>query len=79
MCARSKERVESLIASAEAEGATILLDGRGASVDGYPLGNFVGPTIIDNVTPDMTCYKEEIFGPVVGTVLQSLPMYMEMQ
>jgi len=34
-------------------------------VDGYPEGNFVGPTIIDNVTTDMTCYKEEIFGPVL--------------
>lgn len=62
---QSKERIESLIASAEKEGATILLDGRGFSPAKYPDGNFMGPTIISNVTPDMTCYKEEIFGPVL--------------
>jgi len=62
---RAKERVVSLIDSAEKEGATILLDGRNWNVDDYPNGNFVGPTIITDVTPDMTCYKEEIFGPVL--------------
>ncbi|KAJ5109132.1 Methylmalonate-semialdehyde dehydrogenase [Penicillium angulare] len=61
----SKKRIEDLIASAEAEGATILLDGRGCKPEKYPNGNFVGPTIITNVTPDMKCYKEEIFGPVL--------------
>ncbi|KAL2005638.1 hypothetical protein VTN00DRAFT_10131 [Thermoascus crustaceus] len=61
----SKKRIEDLIASAEAEGATILLDGRGYKPEKYPNGNFVGPTIITNVTPDMKCYKEEIFGPVL--------------
>ncbi|OAA32555.1 methylmalonate semialdehyde dehydrogenase [Moelleriella libera RCEF 2490] len=62
---QSKERIISLIDSAEREGATILLDGRTYKNDKYPNGNFVGPTIIANVTPDMTCYKEEIFGPVL--------------
>jgi len=64
---QSKERIEALIASAEAEGATILLDGRGAKpVDSqYSNGNWVGPTIITNVTTDMKCYREEIFGPVL--------------
>ncbi|KAI1130433.1 Aldehyde/histidinol dehydrogenase [Nemania abortiva] len=62
---QSKERIESLIASAEKEGATILLDGRGFKPAKYPNGNWVAPTIITNVTPDMTCYKEEIFGPVL--------------
>lgn len=62
---QSKARIESIIASAEKEGATILLDGRGQKPDKYPNGNWVGPTIITNVTPDMTCYKEEIFGPVL--------------
>ncbi|TQB67726.1 Methylmalonate-semialdehyde dehydrogenase [acylating] mitochondrial [Monascus purpureus] len=62
---QSKKRIEDLIASAEKEGATILLDGRGYKPEKYPNGNFVGPTIITNVTPDMTCYKEEIFGPVL--------------
>ncbi|KAH8160374.1 hypothetical protein CIB48_g7886 [Xylaria polymorpha] len=62
---QSKERIESLIASAEKEGATILLDGRGFKPEKYPNGNWVAPTIISNVTPDMQCYKEEIFGPVL--------------
>lgn len=48
----SKERVEKLIASAEKEGATILLDGRGYKPEKYPNGNWIGPTIISNVTPD---------------------------
>ncbi|KAI1115214.1 Aldehyde/histidinol dehydrogenase [Nemania sp. NC0429] len=62
---QSKERIESLIASAEKEGATILLDGRGFKPSKYPNGNWIAPTIITNVTPDMKCYKEEIFGPVL--------------
>lgn len=62
---QSKERILGLIASAEKEGATILLDGRGFKSEKYPNGNFIGPTIISNVTPEMTCYKEEIFGPVL--------------
>lgn len=62
---QSKERIEELITTAEREGATILLDGRGFKHEKYPQGNWVGPTIISNVTPNMTCYKEEIFGPVL--------------
>jgi len=62
---QSKERIEHLIGTAEKEGATILLDGRGKGPSKYPNGNWVSPTIISNVTPDMTCYKEEIFGPVL--------------
>lgn len=62
---QSKARIEGLIASAEKEGATVLLDGRGFTPAKYPNGNFIGPTIITDVTPDMTCYKEEIFGPVL--------------
>lgn len=61
----SKKRVEGLIASAEEEGATILLDGRGQKPEKYPNGNWVGPTIITNVKPHMKCYTEEIFGPVL--------------
>lgn len=61
----SKARIESLINSAEEEGATILLDGRGYKPAKYPNGNWVGPTIITNVTPKMKCYTEEIFGPVL--------------
>ncbi len=62
---QSKQRIEALIASAEAEGATILLDGRGFVPPKYPHGNWVAPTVIADVTPDMKCYKEEIFGPVL--------------
>merc|ERR1712029_869262 len=47
------------------EGAKILLDGRNVEVPGYPDGNFVGPTIITNMTQDMEAYKNEIFGPVL--------------
>ncbi|KAJ2907038.1 putative methylmalonate-semialdehyde dehydrogenase [Zalerion maritima] len=62
---QSKARIEELIASAESEGAKILLDGRGFKPQKYPNGNWVGPTIITNVTPNMRCYREEIFGPVL--------------
>ncbi|KXH65609.1 methylmalonate-semialdehyde dehydrogenase [Colletotrichum salicis] len=62
---QSKQRIESLIQSAEDEGATILLDGRGYKPAKYPNGNWVAPTIITNVTPEMKCYTEEIFGPVL--------------
>lgn len=58
------EKVNALIADGE-KNATLLLDGRNVKVDGYPNGNFVGPTIIDNVKPGMKCYDEEIFGPVM--------------
>jgi len=61
----SKKRVESLIESGSKEGAKLLLDGRGIVVKGYEKGNFVGPTVLADVKPNMTCYKEEIFGPVL--------------
>ena len=63
--AKAKKKVIEYIDSAEAEGAKILLDGRKAKVPGYEKGHFVGPTVIDQVTPDMKVAKEEIFGPVV--------------
>ncbi len=62
---QAKERVERLISAGEKEGATLLVDGRGYTVDGYPDGNFVGPTLFADVTADMTIYREEIFGPVL--------------
>ena len=61
----AKARVEHLIGTGVEEGASLLLDGRGITVEGYEKGNFVGPTIFDNVTADMQIYKEEIFGPVL--------------
>ncbi|RUO77296.1 CoA-acylating methylmalonate-semialdehyde dehydrogenase [Idiomarina seosinensis] len=64
---QAKERVEALISKGEEEGATLLVDGRGCKVDGLPDGNWVGPTVFSNVTPDMEVYKTEIFGPVLCT------------
>lgn len=64
--AGAKARVESLIATGEAEGAQLLLDGRGCTVDGLADGNWVGPTLFSDVTPEMSIYREEIFGPVLS-------------
>ncbi|MEL1251475.1 CoA-acylating methylmalonate-semialdehyde dehydrogenase [Aurantiacibacter gilvus] len=63
-----KARIESWIDTAEQEGAEIVIDGRGFSLQGHENGFFVGPTLIDHVTPDMESYKEEIFGPVLQIV-----------
>ncbi|MFH1748875.1 MAG: CoA-acylating methylmalonate-semialdehyde dehydrogenase [Planctomycetota bacterium] len=65
---RHQERVCEYIASAEREGARIVLDGREVEVAGGSGGFFVGPTIIDHVTPEMTVAREEIFGPVLPFV-----------
>lgn len=65
---QARERVVGLIDSGVAEGASLLLDGRNISVEGYPDGNFVGPTIFADVTPEMRIYREEIFGPVMCVV-----------
>ncbi|XP_005724108.1 methylmalonate-semialdehyde/malonate-semialdehyde dehydrogenase [acylating], mitochondrial isoform X1 [Pundamilia nyererei] len=62
---QARNRVCSLIQSGVEEGAKLLLDGRNIKVKGYENGNFVGPTILGNVTPQMKCYTEEIFGPVL--------------
>ena len=66
--AAQKEKVLGYIEKGIEEGATLLLDGRDCKVEGYPNGFFLGPTVFDNVTPDMTIAKEEIFGPVVCIV-----------
>jgi malonate-semialdehyde dehydrogenase (acetylating)/methylmalonate-semialdehyde dehydrogenase len=50
------------------EGADLVVDGRGFSLQGYENGYFVGGTLFDRVTPDMTIYREEIFGPVLSVV-----------
>ncbi|MBM7062822.1 CoA-acylating methylmalonate-semialdehyde dehydrogenase [Pseudomonas sp. UL073] len=62
------DRVSSLIERGVAEGASLDLDGRNPSVADYAQGNFVGPTIFSGVTPEMSIYKEEIFGPVLCVV-----------
>jgi malonate-semialdehyde dehydrogenase (acetylating)/methylmalonate-semialdehyde dehydrogenase len=63
-----KSKVESYIAKGVEEGAELLVDGRGFKVPGAEQGFFVGATLFDRVSPDMTIYKEEIFGPVLGIV-----------
>ena len=62
----SKERIERYIGEAEKNGAKVLVDGRNAKVNGKENGTYVGPTVIDYVTPDMSVAKEEIFGPVIS-------------
>ena len=62
----SKERIERFIDEAEKDGAKILVDGRKAVVEGKEAGYYVGPTVIDYVTPNMSVAKEEIFGPVIS-------------
>merc|ERR1712029_337886 len=65
---QAKNRVEHLIQTAVDEGADVILDGRNCKVEKYPAGNFVGPTIITKMNPEMTAYKNEIFGPVLCVV-----------
>ncbi|WP_263141588.1 CoA-acylating methylmalonate-semialdehyde dehydrogenase [Pseudomonas sp. RIT-PI-AD] len=64
------DRIGGLIAKGLEEGAELVLDGRDPQVQGYAKGNFIGPTIFSKVTPEMTIYREEIFGPVL-CVLQA--------
>jgi malonate-semialdehyde dehydrogenase (acetylating)/methylmalonate-semialdehyde dehydrogenase len=64
----AKERIERAIAEAEEGGAKVLVDGRGYTVPGKEGGYYVGPTLIDYVTPDMRIAQEEIFGPVMVIV-----------
>jgi len=61
----AKDRIESYITEAEAQGASILVDGRDTIVKGKENGFYVGATIIDGVRPDMKIAQEEIFGPVL--------------
>lgn len=76
---QAKERVEALITQGEKEGAKLLVDGRNCKVDGLPNGNWVGPTVFSNVTPDMEIYKTEIFGPVLcATEVDSLEDALEL-
>ncbi len=66
--AAAKERIEGLIGTGEQQGAKLLVDGRGLKVPGFEEGFFVGPTLIDQVQPEMDVYTEEIFGPVLSVV-----------
>ena len=65
---QAKTRVLDLIKSGKEQGATCLLDGSDFTLAGYEKGNWVGPTLFSDVTPDMRIYQEEIFGPVLCLV-----------
>lgn len=66
--AQHKAKICDYITSGEKQGASLLVDGRDFKVAGFENGYFVGPTLFDNVTPDMDIYKDEIFGPVLAIV-----------
>jgi malonate-semialdehyde dehydrogenase (acetylating)/methylmalonate-semialdehyde dehydrogenase len=66
--AQARERVRGYIDAGVRAGATLVTDGRGVSVAGLEQGFFVGPTLFDHVTPEMSIYREEIFGPVLSVV-----------
>jgi malonate-semialdehyde dehydrogenase (acetylating) / methylmalonate-semialdehyde dehydrogenase len=65
----AKARLEAAIERAASEGATVLLDGRSAPVPSeYAGGNWLGPTILDRVTPGMDCAQRELFGPILAVI-----------
>ncbi|MDX3899828.1 MAG: CoA-acylating methylmalonate-semialdehyde dehydrogenase [Sphingobium sp.] len=66
--AAHKQKIENWIQTGVDEGAELVVDGRGFTLQGHEEGFFVGPTLFDHVTPDMEAYKEEIFGPVLQMV-----------
>lgn len=63
-----KEKIENYISKGIEEGANLVADGRNYKIQGYENGYFIGPTLFDNVTKDMTIYKDEIFGPVLSVI-----------
>ena len=66
--AAHKQKIENWIQTGVDEGAELVVDGRGFSLQGHEKGFFVGPTLFDHVTTEMSAYKEEIFGPVLQMV-----------
>jgi len=66
--AAHRDKVASYVDAGEAAGATVVVDGRNPVVDGEPGGYWLGPTLLDNVTTDMSVYTDEIFGPVLSVV-----------
>ncbi|OZF32025.1 methylmalonate-semialdehyde dehydrogenase (CoA acylating) [Rhodococcus sp. 14-2483-1-1] len=63
-----RDKVASYVDAGEAAGATLVVDGRGVKADGGENGFWLGPTLIDHVTPEMSVYTDEIFGPVLSVV-----------
>ena len=66
--AAAKANIDRLVQTGVDQGADLVVDGRDFSLQGYENGFFVGPSLFDNVTPEMDIYKTEIFGPVLSTV-----------
>jgi malonate-semialdehyde dehydrogenase (acetylating)/methylmalonate-semialdehyde dehydrogenase len=66
--AEARQRITGLIGQGVAEGAELVVDGRGLELQGYERGFFLGGSLFDRVTKDMTIYKTEIFGPVLSVV-----------
>lgn len=66
--AAAKQKIMDLIDSGVDQGANLVVDGRGLSLQGYENGYFLGGSLFDNVTTDMDIYKQEIFGPVLSVV-----------
>ncbi len=74
-----RDRVKGFIDEGERDGARLLMDGRGVEVPGYPRGHWVGPTVFEDVTPEMPIGREEVFGPVAGLArASSLEAALEM-
>ncbi|WP_433555943.1 CoA-acylating methylmalonate-semialdehyde dehydrogenase [Pseudonocardia xinjiangensis] len=61
----AKDRIIGYVTSAESQGATLVVDGRAIEGDALQDGYFVGPTVVDHVTPEMDVYRNEVFGPVL--------------
>ena len=71
--AESRDRIVGFIDGSEAQGANLLVDGRGLVVPGHEDGFFVGPTVVDRVTTEMDVYNNELFGPVLSVMPTSTP------
>jgi malonate-semialdehyde dehydrogenase (acetylating) / methylmalonate-semialdehyde dehydrogenase len=66
--AQARERIAGYVDSGERQGARVAVDGRGLVVPGHENGFFIGPTVLDQVTPSMDAYRDEIFGPVLSVL-----------
>jgi malonate-semialdehyde dehydrogenase (acetylating)/methylmalonate-semialdehyde dehydrogenase len=63
-----RDKVQSYVDAGVVEGASLVVDGRGFAPDGHESGFWLAPTLFDHVTPEMSIYRDEIFGPVLGVV-----------
>lgn len=63
-----RDKVASYVSGAAAQGADVVIDGTGYTVEGYEDGHWMGVSLLDHVTPEMDAYRDEIFGPVLSVV-----------